>query len=145
MTEKNQLQKEIEKLYGEKAQSIKKEMLGEIKKDQGIHKLIISKQFPDADSLKKVSFELKNEFDNLIMIVAADVQNKPMVSVMISENLVGELDLHAGKMVKELAREIKGGGGGQPFYATAGGKDLSGLDNVVAKAHEMISSIDAKS
>lgn len=145
IAEKNQLQKEIEKLYGEKAQSIKTQMLDEIKNENGINKLVISNQFPDADSLKKISFELKNEFDNLIMIVAAEVQNKPMVSVMISENLVTELDLHAGKMVKELAREIKGGGGGQPFYATAGGKDLSGLNKVVEKANEMISSMVAKS
>ena len=144
MAEKSQLQKEIEKLYGEKAQSIKSDMLSAMSKDNGINKLVVKQKFPDADSLKKVSFELKNECDNLILIVAAEVQNKPMVSVMISDQLVKDYDLHAGNMVKELAREIKGGGGGQPFYATAGGQDISGLDKVVEKAREMISSLEAK-
>jgi len=49
--------------------------------------------------------------------------------------------LNAGQMVRELAKEIKGGGGGQPFFATAGGKDLSGLDQVVVKANEMIAAL----
>ena len=144
MAEKNQLQKEIEKLYGEKAQSIKSDMLAAMNRENGINKLVVKQKFPDADSLKKVSFELKNECDNLILVVAAEVQNKPMVSVMISDQLVSDYDLHAGNMVKELAREIKGGGGGQPFYATAGGKDLTGLDKVVEKAKGMISSLEAK-
>ncbi|MGB3465006.1 MAG: alanine--tRNA ligase, partial [Cyclobacteriaceae bacterium] len=131
LSEKSQLQKEIDKLYAEKAQSVKKEMLHEITEANGINQLIIYRQFPDADSLKKIAFELKNEIENLVMVVAADVQNKPMVSVMISEDLVEKYGMHAGKMVKELAQEIKGGGGGQAFYATAGGKDLSGLERVV--------------
>ena len=145
LVEKQQLQKEIEKLYAEKAQSIKSDMLKAVVAENGVNKLIVSQQFPDADSLKKVSFELKNELDNLLMVVAADVQSKPMVSVMISEGLVESQDLHAGKLVKELAREIKGGGGGQPFYATAGGKDISGLDNVVKKAEELLGEVTAKS
>ena len=58
--------------------------------------------------------------------------------VAISENLTKEKDLHAGNMVRELAKEIKGGGGGQPFFATAGGKDVSGLANAIAKAREML-------
>ncbi|MEL6557826.1 MAG: alanine--tRNA ligase [Bacteroidota bacterium] len=144
MAEKSQLQKEIEKLYGEKAQSIKSDMLAAMNQDNGINKLVVKQKFPDADSLKKVSFELKNERDNLILIVAAEVQSKPMVSVMISDQLVSDYNLHAGNMVKELAKEIKGGGGGQPFYATAGGKDLTGLERVVEKAKDMISSLEAK-
>ena len=119
-------------------------MLAAMNRENGINKLVVKQKFPDADSLKKVSFELKNECDNLILVVAAEVQNKPMVSVMISDQLVSDYDLHAGNMVKELAREIKGGGGGQPFYATAGGKDLTGLDKVVEKAKGMISSLEAK-
>ncbi|MEL7145850.1 MAG: DHHA1 domain-containing protein, partial [Bacteroidota bacterium] len=145
LAEKQQLQKEIEKLYTEKAQLIKNEMLSGFVEENGISKLIIKQQFPDADSLKKISFELKNERDNLLLVVAADVQNKPMISVMISENLVETLGLHAGKLVKELGREIKGGGGGQPFYATAGGKDITGLDNVVKKAEEILGELTEKS
>jgi alanyl-tRNA synthetase len=57
---------------------------------------------------------------------------------MISDNLVKDKNLHAGNIVKELAREIKGGGGGQPFYATAGGTDISGLDRVIERAKELV-------
>ena len=57
---------------------------------------------------------------------------------MIDEQLVESKDWNAGKIVRELAKEIKGGGGGQAFFATAGGSDLSGLDNVISKAKEMV-------
>ena len=57
---------------------------------------------------------------------------------MISDELTKSLNLNAGNMVRELAKEIKGGGGGQPFFATAGGKDINGLPNVVKRAQEVI-------
>jgi alanyl-tRNA synthetase len=57
---------------------------------------------------------------------------------MIADNLVKDKGLHAGNIVKELAKEVKGGGGGQPFFATAGGSDLNGLDNVLVKAKSFI-------
>ena len=72
------------------------------------------------------------------MVLAADVDSKPQVAVMIGEKLMASNKFHAGNMVKELAKEIDGGGGGQPFYATAGGKNLQGLDNVLDKARKMI-------
>ncbi|MFM7329456.1 MAG: hypothetical protein ACKO3B_12055, partial [Bacteroidota bacterium] len=63
----------------------------------------------------------------------------PQVGVLLGENIVSQGVLHAGSMVKELEREIDGGGGGQPFFATAGGKNLAGLDLVIAKAKTMVS------
>ena len=78
------------------------------------------------------------QFDDLLLILAADVDGKPQVAVMIGEKLEVTKKFHAGNMVKELAKEIGGGGGGQPFFATAGGKDLSGLDSVLVKAKTMI-------
>jgi alanyl-tRNA synthetase len=62
------------------------------------------------------------------------------VTVMIGEKLMQTKKFHAGNMVKELAREIDGGGGGQPFFATAGGKNLGGLNSVIEKAKSMIGS-----
>ena len=112
-----------------------------VKTVNGYNILITEAELPDADSLKKLSFEFNNEIDNLIMILAADIAGKPQISIMIAEGLVKSLDLHAGKLIKELAKEIKGGGGGQPFYATAGGKDIAGLPNVVIKANEIIEGI----
>jgi alanyl-tRNA synthetase len=71
------------------------------------------------------------------VILAAAIEGKPQVAVIIDEALVSSRNLDAGKIVRELAKEIQGGGGGQPFFATAGGKDLNGLDKVVSKAREM--------
>lgn len=134
--ERSDLQKQVEKLNAEKAGNVKQDLLDQLIEINDINLLITQAEFPDADSLKKISFELKNELNNLIMIVAADINGKPMISVMVSESLLSSYDIHAGNLVKELAREIKGGGGGQPFYATAGGKDVSGLPNAVQKAKE---------
>ena len=68
------------------------------------------------------------------IVLAATIEDKPQVAVFIDEALVASSGLHAGNIVRELAKEIQGGGGGQPFFATAGGKDLAGLPHVVAKA-----------
>ncbi|MCK5207435.1 MAG: hypothetical protein KAQ79_05430, partial [Cyclobacteriaceae bacterium] len=67
-----------------------------------------------------------------------EIGGKPQIAIMISESLISKYDLNAGNMVRELAKEIKGGGGGQPFYATAGGKDINGLKNVVIKANDLV-------
>lgn len=136
--EKQELTKTIETINAEKAGAQKGILQKAIQSVNGYNVLISEAQLPDAEGLKKLSFELKNEVDNLIMIVAADIAGKPQISIMISEDLVKSLDLHAGNLIKELAKEIKGGGGGQPFYATAGGKDISGLSNVVTKAKAII-------
>lgn len=136
--EKQELIKTIESVNQEKAGAQKDVLQKAIRSVNGYKVLISEAQLPDAEGLKKLSFELKNEVNNLIMIVAANIAGKPQISIMISEALVKSLDLHAGNLIKELAKEIKGGGGGQPFYATAGGKDLSGLPHVVTKAKEII-------
>ena len=89
--------------------------------------------------LKNVAYGLRNTFDDLLLVLAADVDGKPQVAVMIGEKLAQKNTFHAGTMVKELAKEIDGGGGGQPFFATAGGRNLNGLDAVLEKARKLIS------
>jgi alanyl-tRNA synthetase len=88
--------------------------------------------------MKNLAYQLKDIVSDLFLVLAADIDGKPNITVMIAENLVKDKGLHAGNIVKELAKEIKGGGGGQPFFATAGGSDLSGLDNVLVKARGFI-------
>ncbi|HRI80296.1 MAG TPA: DHHA1 domain-containing protein, partial [Cyclobacteriaceae bacterium] len=101
--------------------------------------LIIDKvSVPNADALKNIAYGLRNQFEDLLMVLAADIEGKPQVAVMIGEKLAQTNAFHAGNMVKELAKEIDGGGGGQPFFATAGGKNLNGLDAVLVKAKKMI-------
>lgn len=132
--ERNELKKEVELLHLEKAGDIKNELKGQFIEKDGRNVLIASVVLPNADSLKKLIYELKNEVTHACIVLAATIEDKPQVAVFIDESLLASSGLHAGNIVRELAKEIQGGGGGQPFFATAGGKDLGGLPQVVAKA-----------
>lgn len=138
MEEKHALEKKLEILYQQQANVLKDELVRKATKSNG-HTLISEKvSVPNADVLKNIAYALRNQFDDLLMILAADVDGKPQVSVMIGEKLEATKKFHAGTLVKELAKEIDGGGGGQPFFATAGGKNLAGLDKVLEKAKLLI-------
>jgi alanyl-tRNA synthetase len=104
----------------------------------GINVLIQRVEVPDAGGLKQLAFELKNQLSPLFMVVTAEINGKPQIAVAISEDLVKEYNLHAGNIVRELASHIKGGGGGQPFYATAGGSDTAGMDSVLEAARTYV-------
>ena len=88
----------------------------------------------NADIIKDLSFDLKNKVENLFMVLGADIKGKPSLSLIISENLVKEKNLNAGIIIREIAKEIQGSGGGQPFYATAGGTNLQGIAKALEKA-----------
>ncbi|WP_296701369.1 alanine--tRNA ligase [Algoriphagus sp.] len=137
INERNDLKKEIESLHQEKAGAVKGDLLNQFVAGEGINTLIAKVKLPNADSLKKLAYELKNEVNNAFVILAANIDEKPQIAVIIDEPLVQSKKLNAGQIVRDLAKEIKGGGGGQPFFATAGGKDLSGLESVVNKAKEL--------
>ncbi len=134
---KSQLEKEIDRLRLKEAGSVKDELLKRIINRNGENLLIQKIKLPDAGSLKKLTFDLKNQVDHLYLVLAADIEGKPQISVAFSDDIV-EKGLDAGKLIRELASEIKGGGGGQPFFATAGGKDINGLDKVVRKAKKLL-------
>jgi alanyl-tRNA synthetase len=136
--ERNELKKEVEVLHLEKAGNIKNELKGQFIEKEGRQVLIARVVLPNADSLKKLVYELKNEVNQACIVLAATIEDKPQVAVFIDEALVASSGLHAGNIVRELAKEIQGGGGGQPFFATAGGKDLGGLPQVVAKAKTIL-------
>ena len=136
--DKQRLEKEIERIHQEQATGLKNDLIKKIHHMNGKNVIIEQVRLPHGDALKKVVFELKQQVENLFAVLAADINGKPQIAVMISDALVKDGQLNAGNIVRELAKEIKGGGGGQPFYATAGGKDLSGLSNVVEKAKAIL-------
>ena len=138
LEEKNALEKRLEALNLEKANHLKDELAKKVVKVNGYSLIVEKVSVPNADAAKNIAYALRNQFDDLLLILAADVEGKPQVTVMIGEKLAQENRYHAGNMVKELAKEIDGGGGGQPFFATAGGKNLMGLDKVISKAKELI-------
>ena len=86
----------------------------------------------DAASVKDIVFQLKKEIENSVIIIISDANEKPMITVGVSQDL--ENQYNAGNLVKELAKEIQGGGGGNPGFATAGGKNLEGIENAYQKA-----------
>ena len=143
LEERNAMARQIEYFQMEQANVLKQRLIGQAKSQNGLTTIIEKVELPSAEALKKVSFDLKNQVDNLFMVLAANVAGKPQIAIMISDNIVQEHGLDAGRLVRDLAKEIRGGGGGQPFFATAGGKELAGLDNVVKKGGDLIKSIKA--
>nr|MDA3779328.1 DHHA1 domain-containing protein [Bacteroidales bacterium] len=88
--------------------------------------------------IKDMAFQLKNEYNNLFLVIGAKIKGKANLSITISEKLAIENNLNAGKIIREIAKEIQGGGGGQAFYATAGGKNPDGLSLAIEKARDII-------
>jgi alanyl-tRNA synthetase len=138
LQERTLLQKELESLQQKEALNIKDQILAKAF-TMGDAEVIIDRiSIPSADMLKKLAFDIKNQKEKLVLVLAAEIDGKPQIAMAIDDALIQQYGLHAGNMVRELAKNIKGGGGGQPFFATAGGKEVGGLDNVVAEAKKML-------
>jgi alanyl-tRNA synthetase len=138
LDENAKLKKEIEKSILEKSSGLKNELAQKVEAINGINFIAQKVALPNAEAVKNLAYQLKDIVDNLFLVLAADFDGKPSLTIMIAENLVKEKGLNAGNIVRELAKEIKGGGGGQPFFATAGGSDASGLDSALAKAKSFV-------
>lgn len=134
LEENTTLKSEIDALKKEKA----KGEIGDWKNafvQKGDKQLLVKRTSLDAGSVKDLVFQLKKEIPNSVTIIISDAGEKPMITVGISADL--EAKYHAGNIVKELAKEIQGGGGGNPGFATAGGKNLAGIENALEKAMEI--------
>ena len=132
------LKKQIEGLLKDKAKNIKGELKSELAEINGIQ-FLAKKLDLDASGLKDVAFELGSQFENLFLLFATEQHGKALLSCYISKELVASKGLNAGLVVRELGRYIQGGGGGQPFFATAGGKNPAGIDEALEKAKDYIS------
>ncbi|WP_027378249.1 alanine--tRNA ligase [Chryseobacterium daeguense] len=129
--ENSTLKAEVEALKKEKAK-------GEINdwksayEQKGEKLLLVKRTSLDAGSVKDIVFQLKKEIPTSITVILSDADGKPMITVGVSDDLAGIYQ--AGALIKDLAKEIQGGGGGNPGFATAGGKNLDGLENAYQKA-----------
>ncbi len=137
--ENTELSKKIEAFGRERLKVLKENLKSKILSENGINIIAGQVDVDNSAMIKDLAFQLKNEVDNLYLVLGADIEGKPNLTVMIAENLVADRGLNAGQIVREAGKEIKGGGGGQPFYATAGGKDASGIQAAVEKALTFIS------
>ncbi|GAB4409489.1 MAG: alanine--tRNA ligase [Microscillaceae bacterium] len=138
LEERSQLQKQIEQFALQQVQALKNELLEQVVAQKDLQFLAALVKVPSAEALKQLAFDLKAQVPRLFAVLGADIAGKPQIAVMIAEELVQEKGYHAGNLVKTLAQEIKGGGGGQPFFATAGGKEVSGLSRVMEKAASLL-------
>ncbi|SHI96167.1 alanyl-tRNA synthetase [Arenibacter nanhaiticus] len=131
--ENSLLKKQVEALLKEKAKNLKGELLQELTEVNGIQ--FLAKQLSlDAAGIKDIAFEMGNNKDNLFLLFAAENDGKALLSCYISKELVAQKNLNAGTIVRELGKYIQGGGGGQPFFATAGGKNPNGIAEALEKA-----------
>lgn len=92
----------------------------------------------DADLIKQIVFPMRKEVENAFIVIGSDADGKPTITVSISDELVNTKAMNAGQIVRELGKEIQGGGGGQSFFATAGGKDVNGLEKALEKAKSFV-------
>ncbi len=130
------LKKQVEEFMKEKEGQFKAKLLESIKEVNGVKLIKFCAPMP-AEAIKNIAFQLRGEITENLCFVAGSVhEGKPMLTVMLSDNLVAN-GLKAGMLVKEAAKLIQGGGGGQPHFATAGGKNPDGLQAAVDKVVEL--------
>ena len=137
LDENEAIKKQVEGFKAQAVERTKDKLLSSATEVNGVK--VIKAVLPiDADSAKNLVFKLRESVPSkLLCVIGSTGGNKPLLSVMLSDDMVKEHNLNAGAMVKEAAKLIKGGGGGQPHYASAGGKDLDGISVAVDKVIEL--------
>lgn len=138
IADNDKLNKSLSNLFKEKSFQIKNEIKNEIKIVNGINSAFCNINIPDVSLLRDIAFQLKAETENLFLVMGSEIDGKAHLAVFISDNLVKDKKLHAGNIIKEISKEINGGGGGQPFYATAGGTNPDGISSAFKSAEKYI-------
>jgi alanyl-tRNA synthetase len=133
----NTLQKEIAVFQKEKAVLIKQELKQKIVNIDGVNYLgeIIAL---DANSIKDILFQLKGEITNFFAVIGGNEGDKCTLNIIASDEVIANKGVNAGNMIRSAAKHIQGGGGGQPFFATAGGKNSKGLKEAIEEVKNLI-------
>ncbi|MDG3584137.1 alanine--tRNA ligase [Galbibacter pacificus] len=131
------LKKQVEQLLKDKAKGLKTELKAMLEDVNGV-KFLATKVALDQGSIKDLAFEMGNEYNNLYLLFASENDGKVMLTCYVSKEMVKEKNLNAGQIVRELGKLIQGGGGGQPFFATAGGRNPEGIPEALKKAKDYI-------
>jgi len=137
INEHDTMKKEIEKFKAEAVETAKTKLISQAKHINGV--TVVSGVLPmEASSAKDLAFKIRQELpENMLCVIGTSHQYKPALTIMISDDLVKEHQLNAGQIIREAAKLIQGGGGGQPHFATAGGKLVDGLSAAVDKAVQL--------
>ncbi|WP_348813863.1 alanine--tRNA ligase [Flavobacterium maritimum] len=135
--ENAKLKKQLESLLKDKAKNMKSDLAKELQEINGVQ--FLAKQVDlNPEGAKDLAYELGNLGKNIFLVLATAEEGKPMLTCYISKELVADKKLNAGQVVRELGKFIQGGGGGQPFFATAGGKNADGIQEALDKAVEFV-------
>jgi len=135
----NLLNKRVEAFEKEGLKLLRKDLASKIIRINDMNVIAEEIKIHSVEGIKDLAFQLKKEVNDLFLILGTELNGKANLAVMIADNLVKEKNLNASNMIKTIAKEIKGGGGGQPFFATAGGQDPSGIQRAIAQAKDIIS------
>ena len=133
------LAKQIEALMKDKVKHLKASLASQIQEVNGVQFLATQVEL-NSEGAKDLAYELGNLGTNLFLVLATAEEDKPMLTCYISKELVAAKNLNAGQVVRELGKYIQGGGGGQPFFATAGGKNAAGIAEALTKAVDFVNS-----
>lgn len=139
--ENAKLKREAEKGLVEHAANLKNEIVHHVKTIKGINLIATHVDLQSAEAVKNLAFSVREIMDELCLVITTLIDDKPGITVMLADNLIQDRGLNAATMVRDLAKEIQGGGGGQPFYATAGGKNKAGLPEVLKKAEAIVNAL----
>lgn len=138
VTENQSLTKQLDNFSLEKLSSIKNEISGKIETIADIKYYAGIVKVDKAHLLRDLAFQIKGDMENLILVLGCEIEGKANLAVMISNQLVESKALNASNIIREISKEIQGGGGGQAFFATAGGKNPEGLQNAINKAKDFL-------
>ena len=141
ITKNKALEKEIDLKNNERKKQIKSELNSSVLKIKDVNLLINDFKDEKMNFVKQIAFELEKELKNLIFLGTLLDSNKPLILIMISKNLLDELDIDANNIINKLATHIEGSGGGQKFLATAGGKNKEGIKKVINEGRIILESI----
>lgn len=142
LEENKELKKHIQELLKQQAQLIKEQLRKKIISKDGKNILIEHIDLASVDEVKNILFELNNEMENFIGLLANQQKEKVYLSLIISDRLVKEQHLNANQIIREISKNIKGGGGGQPHFAQAGGHDKDGLSVALNEANKIFNTIN---
>ena len=131
--ENSELKKQLVELLKDKAKNLKGDLINELQDMNGV-KFLAKEIDLDAAGIKDLSFEMGQNRNDLFLLFGTEQNGKALLSCYISKDVVAAKNLNAGTIVRELGKYIQGGGGGQPFFATAGGKNPSGIAEALDKA-----------
>ncbi len=138
LDEKSALEKQVQSMLNEKVKVLKADLIGKVENRNGLNFISAQVELNSAEAIKNLAYEIREKVDNLFLVLGAEVNGKASLTLMLSDNLVKDKNLNASTIIRELSKEIQGGGGGQAFFATSGGTNVGGIAKALERAETFL-------